>query len=350
MKRREYILLSAALLIAFTSCDKSMNHTDPVTEGDKIDFVAAGTGEPFISPPLGRGSETDIATMRDFGVYAYYADGTFTTALSPNFMCNTRVTKSGNAWGYTPVMYWPNSGTVSFFAYSPHAAEGDPYIALSSGATTAGYPQLTYTVPDAVEAQHDLLVSVPLLNQTKADVPTGGKLTLAFKHTLACVVFQAKMTAARELPVKVTSITLGQLKNKADFAYGDTPGTFSWTATADAADKSYTLGIANSLLADTDISGSSSYTSISPADSRLLLLPQNIDAGDEITVTVVYTLAAGGTKTVTKTAPLSDLIKNELEAGKRYSINILVSALADVTLTCSVEEWTPKTVNVPDFK
>ena len=65
---------------------------------------------------------------------------------------------------------------------------------------------------------------------------------------------------------------------------------------------------------------------------------------------MVYTLAAGETKTVTKTAPLSDLIKNELEAGKRYSINILVSALADVTLTCSVEEWTPKTVNMPDFK
>ena len=351
MKRREYILLSAALLIAFTSCDKSMNHTDPVTEGDKIDFVAAGTGEPFISPPLGRGSETNIATMQDFGVYAYYAaDGTFTTALSPNFMCNTRITKSGDAWGYTPVMYWPNSGTVSFFAYSPYAAKGDANIGLSSGFADAGYPRLTYTVPDAVKAQHDLLVSVPLLDQTKADVPAGGKLTLAFKHTLACVVFQAKMTAARELPVKVTSITLGQLKNKADFAYGDTPGTFSWTATADAADKSYTLGIANSLLADTDISESSSYTSISPADSRLLLLPQDIDAGDEITVTVVYTLAAGETKTVTKTAPLSDLIKKELEAGKRYSINILVSALADVTLTCSVEEWTPKTVNVPDFK
>ena len=156
----------------------------------------------------------------------------------------------------------------------------------------------------------------------------GGKLTLAFKHTLACVVFQAQMTAARELPVKVTSITFGQLKNKADFAYGDTPGTFSWTVTADATDKSYTLAIDNNLLENTDISTTASdYLSISPADSHLLLLPQGIDAGDEITVTVVYTLAAGETKTVTKTAPLSDLIKNELEAGKRYSINILVSAL-----------------------
>lgn len=350
MKRRKCILLSTALLIAFTSCDKSMNHTAPATEGDKIDFVAKGTDEPFISTPLGRGSETDIATIQNFGVYAYYAvDGAFSTALSPKFMCNTQVTKSNNAWGYSPIMYWPNSGTVSFFAYSPYAAENDANISLSSGIADAGYPQLIYTIPDAVEAQQDLLVSVPLINQTKANVSASGKLTLTFKHTLACVVFQAKMTTACEFPVKVTSITLGKLKNKAAFAYGDIPGTFSWTATADATDKSYTLGINNSLLMNTDISTvSETYLSISPADSHLLLLPQTIDANDEISVTVDYGLAAG-IQTKTVTALLSNLINN-LEAGKRYSINILVSALADVLLTCTVEAWTPQTIDVPDFK
>ena len=87
MKKREYILLSAILLIAFTSCDKSMNHTALVAGGDKIDFVTAGADEPFISPLSGRGSETDIAAMRDFGVYAYYAaDGAFSTVLTPKFM------------------------------------------------------------------------------------------------------------------------------------------------------------------------------------------------------------------------------------------------------------------------
>ena len=350
MKRKEYILLSAALLIAFTSCDK--NDPEPANDGDKIDFIATPFHESFIQADQARGSETGNDDMQDFGVYAYYtADAFIPGTGTPNFMCNTHVKKTSGTWTYEPLMFWPNNGKLSFFAYSPYASQGDSYTSLSSTPSTAGYPQLTYTVPDDVTKQRDLLVSVPLIDQTKADVPAGGKLTLAFKHTLACVVFQAKMTAARELPVKVTSITFGQLKNKADFAYGDTPGTFSWTVTADATDKSYTLAIDNNLLENTDISTTASdYLSISPADSHLLLLPQGIDAGDEITVTVVYTFAAGETKTVTKTAPLSDLIKNELEAGKRYSINILVSALADVTLTCSVEEWTPKTVNVPDFK
>ena len=337
MKKREYILLSAILLIAFTSCDKSMNHTALVAGGDKIDFVTAGVDEPFISPLSGRGSETDIATMRDFGVYAYYAaDGAFSTVLTPKFMYNTRVTKNDGVWEYTPVMYWPKSGTVSFFAYSPYADGGNTAIGLDSDITTTGYPRMTYTVPDDVKAQQDLLVSIPLIDQMKADVPAGGKLTLTFKHTLACVVFQAKMTAVCEFPVKVTSVTLGQLKNKAAFTYDDTPGTFSWTATSDAVNKSYTLDIDNRLLANTDISTTASdYLTISLAD-------------DEITVTVDYVLAAG-IQSKTVTTPLGNLINN-LEAGKRYSVNILVSALSDIALTCSVEEWTTETVNVPDFK
>lgn len=157
------------------------------------------------------------------------------------------------------------------------------------------------------------------------------------------------MTAVCEFPVKVTSVTLGQLKNKAAFTYDDTPGIFSWTATSDAVNKSYTLDIDNRLLANTDISTTASdYLTISLADSHLLLLPQAIDADDEITVTVDYVLAAG-IQSKTVTTPLGNLINN-LEAGKRYSVNILVSALSDIALTCSVEEWTTETVNVPDFK
>ena len=350
MKKREYILLSAILLIAFTSCDKSMNHTALVAGGDKIDFVTAGADEPFISPLSGRGSETDIAAMRDFGVYAYYAaDGAFSTVLTPKFMYNTRVTKNDGVWEYTPVMYWPKSGTVSFFAYSPYADGGNTAIGLGSDITTTGYPRMTYTVPDDVKAQQDLLVSIPLIDQMKADVPAGGKLSPPFKHPLARDVHQAKMTAVCEFPVKVTSVTLGQLKNKATFTYDDTPGIFSWTATSDAVNKSYTLDIDNRLLANTDISMTASdYLTISLADSRLLLLPQAIDADDEITVTVDYVLAAG-IQSKTVTTPLGNLINN-LEAGKRYSVNILVSALSDIALTCSVEEWTTETVNVPDFK
>ena len=56
MKRKEYILLSAALLIAFTSCDK--NAPEPANDGDKIDFIATPFHESFIQADQARGRET----------------------------------------------------------------------------------------------------------------------------------------------------------------------------------------------------------------------------------------------------------------------------------------------------
>ena len=75
MKRKEYILLSAALLIAFTSCDK--NDPEPANDGDKIDFIATPFHESFIQTDQARGSETGNDDMRDFGVYTYYTADAF---------------------------------------------------------------------------------------------------------------------------------------------------------------------------------------------------------------------------------------------------------------------------------
>lgn len=113
MKRKEYILLSAALLIAFTSCDK--NDPEPANDGDKIDFIATPFHESFIQTDQARGSETGNDDMLDFGVYAYYTADAFIPGTStPNFMCNTRVKKTSGTWTYEPLMFWPNNGNLSF--------------------------------------------------------------------------------------------------------------------------------------------------------------------------------------------------------------------------------------------
>ena len=266
-------------------------------------------------------------------------------------MCNTHVKKTSGTWTYEPLMFWPNNGKLSFFAYSPYASQGDSYTSLSSSSSTAGYPQLTYTVPDDVIIQRDLLVSVPLLNQTKTSRNADGKLPLTFRHALSCIVFKAKMTDACDFPVKVTSITLGNFKNKATLSYdvGNTPGTFSWTPTEDASDKSYMLTINNGLLKDVNLKTiTTTYQPISTDNASLMLLPQGIDDSDEIKVTVEYQVT-GNIQTQTITVPLNRIIST-LIAGQRYSINILVSTLADLTLTCTVESWQQQTINVPEFK
>lgn len=199
--------------------------------------------------------------------------------------------------------------------------------------------------------QRDLLVSVPLLDQTKTSRNADGKLPLRFRHALSCIVFNAKMTDACDFPVKVTSITLGNFKNKASLSYiynsGSQETTYSWAPTEDATDKSYTLEI-NSGLKDTDLKTITEYTSITTTNSRLMLLPQAIDDDDNIEVSVQYDRAESQSETRKITVPLKNLITT-LESGKRYSINILVSALAEITLTYKVADWTETSVDIPSF-
>lgn len=75
-----------------------------------------------------------LVTSTGFGVFASYTRQWrySTTTVSPDFLCNQRVTWGGEAWTYSPLKYWPNgegegigpgqseiAHQVSFFAYAP---------------------------------------------------------------------------------------------------------------------------------------------------------------------------------------------------------------------------------------
>lgn len=83
-----------------------------------------------------------------FGVFAYYTDNhDYDQTALPNFMYNQGVFKSGSAWAYSPVMYWPNEygynaesddfDKVTFFAYAPYVAVTPATGKLSSVADKA---------------------------------------------------------------------------------------------------------------------------------------------------------------------------------------------------------------------
>ena len=71
-----------------------------------------------------RVSETKITLLKGtednsgFGVFARYKHN---GKISP-LMDNERVTWQGNHWGYTNTRYWPNEGSVDFYAFAPHSA------------------------------------------------------------------------------------------------------------------------------------------------------------------------------------------------------------------------------------
>ncbi|MEG1699954.1 MAG: fimbrillin family protein [Alistipes sp.] len=356
MKKRACLMLSVAVSLWLTSCSE---HTPTPTPRDgRIEFAAAEWADTQSSERAGvatRGVTTDNTTLLNFGVYAYYAPTTYNATTSvPNFMFNTQVTKTGGAWLYNPIMYWPNSGTVSFFAYAPYVTAGDASLQLSSTPTTPGPPQLTYTVPDVIVNQRDLLIATPLIDQTKTNINAEHKLVIPFRHALSSIVFQAKMSDAVAYPVKVNSVTIGALKNKATYRYNSGVST-PWTIATDAVDKSYALTLQNGGLQDVNVGASTtSFVDISAADAQLILLPQSVtDAGDQVTVSIdLYTAGATSTPiTRNVTAKLADLIpQSQLAAGKRYTVKIRVAPqTADATLTCTVAAWASESIIVPPF-
>ena len=69
-----------------------------------------------------RAGVTDIASLKKsgFGVFARYNHNGATSPL----MDNEHVTwnEKENRWGYTNTRYWPNEGSVDFYAFAPRIA------------------------------------------------------------------------------------------------------------------------------------------------------------------------------------------------------------------------------------
>lgn len=306
MKRTNNIALTACLFIAclLTGCSKeipSQNNQDVI--GFNIDAATRGTVQ-----------TTD--NLPGFGVLAYYhATGGFNSAVStPDYMYNVQVQKSGSNWVYNPLRYWPLNGSMSFFAYAPHTASAGGSLGISAKEST-GIPILTYTVPDNVTQQLDLLAATPLY----AITDRANKVHFDFNHTLSRVNFDAKLSSA--LPTgwtaKVKEVQISSLKNKGTYRFD------SWTIAGDAADKSYTLSIANGLLRDVTV-GAAAFQPVSADNANLFLIPQAVDAGDIITVTVLFNKNGTPEEKIFQ-RPLTDIITS-LGIAKAYNVKITISS------------------------
>lgn len=240
------LVAAAAVIASMASCSSETDFEGKTSQEDQVStpvnfgsYLAqskstrAGEGETN-TPANSSFMTTDLLKDKGFGVVAYYtgtsqyAAGQSTT--EPNFMYNTKV--SGENWGYSPVVYWPNGGQnqgstpvegaqyVSFFAYAPYKAvyvQGENsgkatdnattgVTALSSNATN-GDPTVSYTL-GAIGADADLLWGTAgtngsttsgteaqagttftggkaAVNANLSKMKVGGKVQFNFKHALA---------------------------------------------------------------------------------------------------------------------------------------------------------------------
>ena len=151
-----------------------------------------------------RAGVTNVTSLKGsgFGVFARYKHN---GAISP-LMDNEHVTWNGDRWGYTNTRYWPNEGSVDFYAFAPY----NPKVNL------VNKPKSNEANPTCIKFTSSTapvdLVWANAEKQTKDSISsTNGKVKFQFKHALARLSFD--ITANQDLEengavIKVDSVKL----------------------------------------------------------------------------------------------------------------------------------------------
>ena len=154
-----------------------------------------------------RAGVTNIDSLKKsgFGVFARYNHNGATSPL----MDNEHVTWNVNHWGYTNTRYWPNEGSVDFYAFAPYLENVELVNAPDSIKDNPTCIEFTSSTSPV-----DLVWDVQK-NKTVPTSPTNGKVKFQFKHALARLGFD--ITANQELEEHGAVIIVKKVK-----LYGET--------------------------------------------------------------------------------------------------------------------------------
>lgn len=199
-----------------------------------------------------------------FGVYAYVYEGDDWASgqnVKPYFTAE-KVTKSNdNLWTTSPTRFWPGGQyRMQFFAYAPYE------ITQNVNVNDDNTPVLTYTVPDGVKDQKDLIVAA-------ADVQGNhnSSLPLKFRHILTAV----KVKAAEGVSGTITKVALTGIKNTGNYTFGGT----EWSGVDGS------VSFVQELNPGKELDGSEE-TFVVDVDNTFMMIPQVLAENAELQVTI----------------------------------------------------------------
>ncbi|MGN1230007.1 MAG: fimbrillin family protein [Prevotella sp.] len=218
-------------------------------------------------------SVTSDSFYDNFGlfIYEYDASSDWASVASTANLAkdNVKMLKSS---GWITDKYWPgNQKKLTFFAYAPHS---DNYTSVSVSNTTVG-PTLSYTVPDNVSDQKDLLVTKHSDTHPTQDI-AGDKnqvVNMAFYHALTAVQFKIGGTMA---PCTIKTITVSGVNSKGTYNFSND----TWTSQSTTA--TYTIS------PDYEVNSTTKNTTFTTSENNMLMLlmPQTLPSDAKITITI----------------------------------------------------------------
>lgn len=292
MKRRRFLdtCLTLLLSLALAACAEDRESESFVSK-DVLGFSASTTWNAPASSRADAAGQTGKTTFVEgdqLGVFAcLLSDGQDMTSATPDFMYHQEVTKGGSAWTYSPLCYWPATGTLNFFAYCPFNNDA----VTVSDKTAVGNPTLTFTQPATADV--DLLGAESAVDCASR---TSDQVKFTMRHLLAKVNFLFSNATSSSFTVQKVSFTV---PSKGTFSYSYVDGLPQWTTESDG------TTVTKSLDAAVEIPSGASDQVVSGFTS--FLLPCSVSS-------VTISDADGNDKTYTPSTPVS------IVAGKAYNM------------------------------
>lgn len=309
-----------------------------------------------------RSSETNITLLKGtegnsgFGVFARYkhTDGT----ISPLMLMNNEHVYWKNwkgdysDWGYENTRYWPNEGSVDFYAFAPHSK--DPQLVNKPGGTE---PNPTYIFFPSNMSPVDLVWA-----NAKGLTKTNKRVKFTFNHALARLGFD--ITANQDLEengavIKVQEVELygaseisgvfvmaGYLNlENGDWTLADNGISwfYTWTPDGTVDGKKFDNSIIYKLSAPPQLDHEHDKVT-NHDDSYIFIIPQK--KTKDFNLKITYTVEQGNFKedvTVTKNLLEVPGVSNPsftFEGGKAYIFHLKLSLdPVNFNVTTTVENW-----------
>lgn len=331
MKKNLLFAVIAGIAV-MTGCSKNevLDNTSAGVQ-DKIEFT------PIVGKQT-RASEILSADLQKNGtVLSLYGYNTSTVFASRNtgtfakfFDLAPEPLKFNGYWSTAKDYEWTalNAGYLSIFTYYSPKNVLTGITAPSQSAAA----KFTYTVPNVITDQEDLLVAAHLdMNK----VNTGGIIAINFKHALSQLYFRAKLTGTGYKAV-IKSIKVLQAVNSGTFTYtadAAIPSVGTWSATTGKINYIYADALAQ------EITSKDNPERIAPQNGSLMLMPQAISSGVfqfEVTYDVFDSNGNLIGSKIVKTADMA-----ALEMGKKYVYTLVLPASENdkIAFDVTVSAW-----------
>ena len=159
---KKFFVIAVAAVAAMASCSKT-DLIETANDQNAINFNAF----------FHKATKANLTTSDNIAAFEV------TAMLGTNtYFSQIAVSKSGSAWTYSPVQYWPATGELDFFAWAPTTS--------GTGITRSAYNDFIVAPAQDAASQYDFVVA---RTQGTKDATTGNgaknDVTINFRHAMS---------------------------------------------------------------------------------------------------------------------------------------------------------------------